>query len=44
VTLDMLRAAESASLEAMNFMFDTSLVVGSMTEANRSFNTLLKAQ
>ena len=44
VTLDMLQAAESASLEAMNFMFDTSLVVGTMTEASRSFNTLLKAQ
>lgn len=44
VTLDMLRAAEAASLEAMNFMFDTSLVVGTMTEASRSFNTLLKAQ
>ena len=44
VTLDMLRAAEAASLESMNFMFDTSLVVGSMSEANRSFNTLLKAQ
>jgi hypothetical protein len=44
VTLDMLRAAEAASLESMNFMFDTSLVVGTMTEASRSFNTLLKAQ
>lgn len=44
VTLDMLHAAEAASLEAMNFMFDTSLVVGTMTEASRSFNTLLKAQ
>jgi hypothetical protein len=44
VTLELLQAAESASLEAMNFMFDTSLVVGTMTEASRSFNTLLKAQ
>jgi hypothetical protein len=42
--LDQVRAVNSATLEFMNFLVDTNLVVGTMTEANRSFNTLLKAQ